>query len=274
MRAEQISDLLAAYDQQLRDVAEVPGADRWERHGPLIWATYVSGRGFVTYGSLAGCTEAAQLDDLVVATLDHYRSDPVIKRVEWKTRGHDGAPDLHDVLLRHGFAVDEPESVMIGRAEELAVDVPLPDGVTIRRVSDPDDIRRMVAMQDQAFGESSEGMVEALMARLAKGNDDMELWVAEHDGDVVSAGRLEPVEGSDFAGIWGGSTLEAWRGKGIYRALTAERARSALQRGKTLINSDSTEYSRPILERSGFVKVTTTTPYTWKRAVGGSKNGR
>lgn len=274
MNVTQVSDLLAAYDHQLRDAAEVPGADRWERHGPLIWASYVNGRGFVTYASLAGHTDAAQLDDLVAATLDHYRSDPAINRVEWKTRGHDGVPDLHEVLQRHGFEVDEAESVMIGRAEDLAVDVPLPDGVTIRRVSAPDDIRKMVAMQDEAFGEPGEGMAEALMARLALGKDDMELWVAEHDGSVISAGRLEPVEGTDFAGIWGGSTLEGWRGRGIYRALTSERARSALQRGKTLINSDSTEYSRPILEKSGFVKVSTTTPYTWKRAAGGSRNGR
>jgi hypothetical protein len=48
----------------------------------------------------------------------------------------------------------------------------------------------------------------------------------------------------------------------IYRALTEERARSALGLGKQLMNSDSTEFSRPILERAGFVKVSTTTPYT------------
>lgn len=94
----------------------------------------------------------------------------------------------------------------------------------------------------------------------------MELWVAEAHGEMVSAGRLEPVPDSDFAGIWGGSTLEQWRGRGIYRALTAARARSALALGKTLIHSDSTEFSRPILERSGLVKVSTTTPYTWRPA--------
>jgi hypothetical protein len=31
------------------------------------------------------------------------------------------------------------------------------------------------------------------------------------------------------------------------------------------VNSDSTEYSRPILERAGLVKVSTTTPYEWRR---------
>ena len=82
---------------------------------------------------------------------------------------------------------------------------------------------------------------------------------------IVSAGRLEPVAGTDFAGIWGGSTLPQWRGQGIYRALTAARARSALKLGKTLIHSDSTEYSRPILERYGLVRVSTTTPYRWRR---------
>ena len=85
------------------------------------------------------------------------------------------------------------------------------------------------------------------------------------DGQVVSAGRLEPVPGTEFAGVWGGATLEEWRGRGIYRALTAARARSALALGKTLMYSDSTEFSRPILERSGLLRVSTTTPYRWER---------
>ncbi len=73
------------------------------------------------------------------------------------------------------------------------------------------------------------------------------------------------MEGTEFAGVWGGATRPEFRGRGIYRALTAARARSALALGKTLIHSDSTEYSRPILERYGFVKVSTTTPYAWER---------
>lgn len=213
----------------------------------------------------AGWVQGPRLRDLVASTLAHYTADPALTRVEWKTRGHDGVPELDAILVEHGFLSDEPESVMIGRAVDLAVDVPVPRGVTIRRVTEPADVRRMVAMQDEAFGDASPGMAEELLYRISLGKDDMELWVAEADGEMVSAGRLEPVDGSDFAGIWGGATLEQWRGRGIYRALTAERARSAVRRGKRLINSDSTEHSRPILERSGFVKVTTTTPYQWRR---------
>ena len=45
----------------------------------------------------------------------------------------------------------------------------------------------------------------------------------------------------------------------------AARARSAIRHGKRYITSDATEFSRPILERSGLVKVSTTTPYEWTR---------
>jgi hypothetical protein len=168
-------------------------------------------------------------------------------------------------LTRNGFEPDEPESILIGEARLLDVEVPLPAGVRLRRVTEEADVRAMRAMQDQAFADPVSGeWTDALLERLAR-RDGIELWVAEAEGQIVSAGRLDPVPGTDFAGIWGGATLESWRGLGIYRALTAARARSALAMGKTLIHSDSTEYSRPILERSGLIKVSTTTPYRWRR---------
>jgi hypothetical protein len=217
----------------------------------------------VTYRDLGGA-DAEAVRSYVEQALDHFRAQPGVREVEWKTRGHDHAPGLHEALLDNGFAREDPESIMIGEARLLAVDVELPDGVTLRRVSDEADVRAMCAMQAEVFGDSeSDAMANALLRRLA-GGDGTELWVAEADGRVVSAGRLQPVRGTDFAGIWGGSTREEWRGRGIYRALTAARARSALRMGCTFINSDSTEYSRPILERSGFLKVSTTTPYLWR----------
>jgi hypothetical protein len=258
-----VAALLAAYDDQLRGVAEIPSAEHWELHGPLVWGRFPGGRGFVTYHGLDGY--ASDLPGLVADTAEHYQGDVGITNVEWKTRGHDHAPGLHDLLTGRGFVAGEPESVMVGPAAELAEDVPPPDGVVLRRISDPDDVRRMCAMLDVAFDDPSPGMADALLRRLALGKDDLELWVAEADGQMVSGGRLEPVAESEFAGLWGGATLPEWRGRGIYRALTAVRARSAVERGKTLLNSDSSEYSRPILERSGLVQITTTTPYEWKR---------
>ena len=256
--------LLAAYDSQLRTDAETPSALHVERLGPLRLVTFAGGRGFITYADLAGA-DAATLRGWVGAALAHFRDQPVITRVEWKTRGHDVAPRLHESLLEQGFVPDEPESIMIGEAAPLAADRPLPAGVALRRVTSEPDVRAMCEMDSLVFGDDdAEATAQALLRRLDL-DDGMELWVAETDGVIVSAGRLEPVADTEFAGLWGGATLPQWRRRGVYRALTAARARSALTRGKTLLHSDSTEFSRPILERSGLIKVSTTTPYEWRR---------
>ncbi len=255
---------LCAYDDQLRTDAETPSALRVTQLGSLRLATFLGGRGFVTYRDLAGAG-AEQVAEWVDLALDHFRADPEIARVEWKTRGHDLAPGLHGALLAAGFVAQGTESIMIGEARLLDVDLPLPAGVRLRVVTHDDEVRAMSAMADLAFGDPvSEQMADSLLYRLSLG-DGMQLWVAEVAGQMVGAGRLEPVADCDFAGIWGGAVLPDWRGRGIYRALTAARARAALAVGRTLIHSDSTDFSRPILERSGLVKVSTTTPYLWRR---------
>ena len=259
-----IASLLAAYDEQLRGDAETPGALAVAHLGPLRLVTFAGGRGFVTYKDLAAADGHA-IQGLVREAVAHYKRDANIDRVEWKTRGHDHAPGLHDALLNNGFTPDEPESIMIGEAQALAVDVLTPAGVHLRRVTTEADVRSMCAMQSAVFEDpTSDEIADELLRRLTV-EDGMELWVAESQGQIICAGRLEPVRGSQFAGIWGGATRPEWRRLGVYRALTAARAKLAIRAGKTLIHSDSTEYSRPILERSGLVRISTTTPYHWNR---------
>jgi GNAT superfamily N-acetyltransferase len=256
---------LRAYDEQLRGDAETPSAVRVERLGPLRLVTFAGGRGFISYRDLGGA-DAAAIRAMVPDALQHLTADPAIGRVEWKTRGHDDAPGLHEALLAAGFEAEDPESIMVGPLETLAAISPEPPaGVTVRSVHEEAEVRAMSAAVDEAFGEEVDtAIADALVARLARG-DGMELWVAEADGRMVGGGRLEPVAGTEFVGIWGGAVQSPYRGRGVYRALTAARARSALARGARLVHSDSTEYSRPILERSGLVKVSTTTPYQWRR---------
>jgi hypothetical protein len=259
-----VQEYLDAYDSQLRTEAETPSAIAVARLGPLRLVTFAGGRGFVTYRDL-GDADAATIARWVEDAVAHYRADAAIARVEWKTRGHDRAPGLHEALAANGFVPGEPESIMVGEAALLAVDCPLPQGVELRQVTSEADVRALSASQEVIFGgDFADEMTDALLRRLSRG-DGMELWVAEAEGQIVSSGRLEPVAGSEFAGIWGGATIPEWRGRGIYRALTSIRARSALRHGKRLIHSDSTEDSRPILERAGLVKVSTSTPYLWRR---------
>lgn len=254
---------LRLYDEQLRTDAETPSALKVEHLAEMRLVTFAGGRGFITYPRPG--PNAIPLAELVPEALEYFRAQPSITHVEFKTRGHDHTPGLHEALLARRFVAQPTESIMVGPLRALRSTAPLPAGVTLRQVSSPPEVRRMCDMLDTAFGErAGESGAAALLARLER-KDGMELWVAEVGGRMVGAGRLEPVAGSDFVGLWGGAVLPEFRGRGIYRALTSVRAESGLAAGKKYAHSDSTEYSRPILERAGLLKVSTTTPYEWKR---------
>lgn len=265
MDADLRASLLTAYDAQLREATEMLSADSVDRSGPL-WRGKFGERGFVSYRSLNGLTVQA-LDDLIAQTVAYYAADPQITSFEWKTRGHDAPADLPQRLSAQGFEAEEIETVMLGEARLLAQPVPLPEGVTLRRIdnqSDPyPDVVRAARAQELAFGQPSGA--DELMRRIKQGEGRVELWVAETAQEMVCVGRLEVIPDTEFAGLWGGGTLPEWRGRGIYRALTAARAQAALGRGVRYLHSDSTEFSRPILERGGLLAVTTTTPYVWRR---------
>ncbi|QFP77815.1 GNAT family N-acetyltransferase [Deinococcus sp. AJ005] len=265
MDADLRASLLTAYDAQLREGTEMLSADSVDRSGPL-WRGKFGDRGFVSYRSLNGLTGQA-LDELIAQTVAHYAADPHITSFEWKTRGHDTPADLPERLSAQGFEAEETETVMLGEARLLGQPVPLPDGVTLRRIDNqPDpypDVVRAARAQELAFGQAFG--TDDLMRRIEQGEGRVELWVAETAQEMVCVGRLEVIPDTEFAGLWGGGTLPEWRGRGIYRALTAARAQAALARGVRYLHSDSTEFSRPILERSGLLAVTTTTPYVWRR---------
>lgn len=272
--ADPASRFRLAYDRELRGRSELRNGDGpVVGYGPLWWGAF-GDHGFVTYQHLGGVA-GADLDALIAATIAYYRDETDLPRFEWKTRGHDAPADLTDRLLAHGFVADEIETVMIGSADACAVDVALPEGVRLVRVGDASrDLAEMAAeltaaerMQAEVFGAASMSSAESMAARLLESPQTEEFWyAAAPDGQVVCAGRLSVVEGTSFAGLWGGSTHPDWRGRGIYRALVAARARSALRLGASLLMSDCTAMSRPILARAGLIPVTTTTPYLWSRA--------
>jgi GNAT superfamily N-acetyltransferase len=252
--------LLAAYDEQMRGVPpNLPAGVRPEQDGPVLRITGQF-RGFVTTPPDLG-VEGAELDRLIARQRDFFAARG--EAVEWKTRGHDRPADLPDRLLAAGFVPEERETVLIGRSEEMAAAPVLPDGVVLRRVAADADMRRIADMESAVWGQDWGWLGDDLIARVATAPEEVAVLVAEADGRVVSAAWLVVRTGTDFAGLWGGSTLEEWRGRGIYRALVAARAGLAAARGIRYLQVDASDDSAPILRRLGFHAVTTTTPYVW-----------
>ena len=143
-------------------------------------------------------------------------------------------------------------------------DAPLPPEVAIRQTSSDADLRRIGEMESEVWVDDKGWDADDLIRNVHSNPDQVAVFVAEASDRVVSAGWLEHAPGSRFAGLWGGSTLEPWRHRGIYRALVARRAVLAVQRGATYLQVDASDNSRPILERLGFVPITSTTPYLWR----------
>ena len=145
------AELLAGHDAQLRIRAETPGAIAVVGLGPLRLVDFPGGRGLVTYRDLGGA-DADGIRALVEAAVDHFRCRPGIDRVEWKTRGHDHAPGLPTALRDNGFHPEETETIMLGPARALAVEVDPPSGVTLRTVTAAADVAAMCAVCARVFG--------------------------------------------------------------------------------------------------------------------------
>jgi hypothetical protein len=240
--------LLAAYDQQLR--AYLPSAEgvTVEHDGPLLRTSNFDGGTFITYTDLGGL-DGPELDALIA----RQRSLPA--PVEWKLHGHDQPADLADRLRAAGFVPQAAETVVVGPVAPLAAAVPVvPDGVRLREVSARADLERAA---------TGPGVADGLARELAADPQSLSVVIAEADDDVVSAGWVRYVPGTGFATLWGGSTVPRWRRRGIYRAIVAYRARLAEARGYTSLQVDASDQSRPILQRLGFVALTTTTPYVY-----------
>lgn len=253
--------LRAAYDDALRleDETRLPAGAAVERDGPLQRHTGYAWGNFIVYRDLAGIAGHA-LDALIARQVEHFaaRGEPF----EWKLCAHDLPTDLGARLVAHGLVPETAETVMIAAVADLTGEPLLPDGVALRDVQARGDLDRIEAME-AAIWDDGGWLADSLELELAVDPQALRIFAAETDERVVSAGWTRFVRGGRFATLWGGATLPAWRGHGIYRALVAHRANLAAERGVAYLQVDASDASRPILERLGFVAVTTTTPFIW-----------
>jgi GNAT superfamily N-acetyltransferase len=255
--------LLAAYDDQLRTYVDdpLPAGIAVERDGPLLRTTgYPGGSGAISYKDLGGL-EGREVDTLISRQVAFFRSRG--EWFEWKLHGHDKPADLGARLQAAGFEPEDQETVVIAPVETIAQEPQLPAGVTLRQVTERADFARIAAMEHAIWGDDRNWLADSLAGEHQADPDAITVFVAESGSDVVCAAWIRFPKRTEFATLWGGGTLPAFRARGIYRGIVAARAQLARARGCRFLQVDASDDSRPILERLGFVAVTTTTPYVW-----------
>ncbi len=233
--------------------------------GPLLRTIGFGGRGWLEYRDLGGAA-GPDLDALIARQVSYFGALGL--GFEWKAHGHDLPADLTDRLRAAGFVPQPTETIMIGDLGSIDLGARPPDGVIVRGLTDASeraDLSGIAALEGAVWEDHDTlGWIDHLAAERAADPDAMAIFVAEAGGAVVSAGWIRFPEATWFGTLWGGATLREWRGRGIYRSLVAERGRLAASHGLRYLETDASDDSRPILERLGFLPVTTTTPWIWR----------
>lgn len=207
-------------------------------------------------------------DDVIAEQVNFFAG--IGRSFEWKWFGYDRPNDLRQRLVRAGFVAEDDETLVIGEVAEVVercMAANVAEGITLRhvRVDDLDaDLAGIVALNLTVWGEDLTWLMTELRQELTERPDDLRIHVAEVDGEIVCAAWVRFHHGTEFASLWGGSTLPQWRRKGIYRALVGRRAVQARDRGFRYLQVDASDDSRPILGRLGLAALTGTTPYRWK----------
>ncbi|MGH3784932.1 MAG: GNAT family N-acetyltransferase [Pseudonocardiaceae bacterium] len=256
--------VLAAFDEQIRrhrgpDVVSGPV----EHDECVIRSAPVPGGWTgVTWSDL----DPLSADGVIAEQVNRFAG--LARPWEWKHYSYDQPVELPERLVAAGFTPGPAEAVLVAEIAELDLSVPPPVGVELRAVLDQHGVEALVAVHDEVFGGDHFAVGQTLLADLGLRPTTTAAVVAVVVAVPVAAGRVEFHPGTDFASLWGGGTLSAWRGHGVFRSLVAHRAAAASARGFRYLQVDASTDSRPILQRLGFVELATTTPFAHQGAPG------
>lgn len=260
-----VNQVRAAFNAQVRQNTTIlePGVAAIEADPGVLREIATPGQGLscITWSEL----DEQNADAAIAAQLEFFgrRGEPF----EWKLFGYDQPADLGQRLLRAGFEPDDEEVMLVAETSRITSgQVVLPDDVRLVRVTDPAGVETATDVHDELKPGSARRArhVNRMLAALADEREPMALVAAMVGDEPVSSARIDFGPGPDFAGLFSGATVPAWRGRGIYRAIVTYRAGLAAARGYNYLRVETSLMSRPILRRLGFEPVATTTPYRWR----------
>ena len=256
-----LKEILARYDREQRFEMEEPGMRREASPTVVRQVNQHGQQSCLLYSNLS----TANIDGVIDEQISYFRS--LGHSFEWKVFAHDPMPDLKERLAARGFELEETEAVLVLDLETLPVALAKPVLHDVRRITEPAALADVSVVKQAVWGEDTTGRVERLARELREQPERTRIYVAYENGTPASAGWLTWDTGKQFAGLWGGSTIAAFRKRGFYTALVAVRAQEARRSGARFLTVDARPMSRPILERLGFEVLTFANALHWRPRV-------
>lgn len=203
--------------------------------------------------------------DLIRSEIQHFSA--LVRSFEWKVYEFDQPSDLQALLEAEGFIAGDSETFMVYPSGRARGEFKARSATDIRRVRSVQGLEDIVSVQQRVWNQDFSWLVEQLSEVLTQRPTELSLYCAYIDGQPVGCGWTSFPSGSVFAELHGGSVLESHRGRGIYGDLYRTRCAEIAERGYAWTAVDTTDMSRPILEKLGFERVCLTYPMRFKTPI-------
>jgi GNAT superfamily N-acetyltransferase len=257
----ELDGILELYDRHERREAEAPGF-RLARDGQVTRQVASGGQfRILVWSDLA--TPGVDADAVIAREAELAAASSA--ETEWKLYSHDRPADLASRLEAAGFIPGGEESVMVIELDALPERPATRSGLEVRKVAGAAGLSDMVAVHAEVWDEDFSPFAAELAAQLRDDPAFVSIYVVYDGVKPVASCRANFPPRSPFASLWGGSTLEEYRGRGIYSELLDLRLREAKARGYRFMTIDAGPMSRPIVERRGFTRLATTWPFAYRR---------
>lgn len=260
-----IEQLRESYTHYQRLADHDPTGERIELDNVIRYIWHAHKAGHVMYSSLT----KDNADEAITTEIEFFKN--LGYGFEWKLFSYDTPDDMRERLLRHSFQEDEKEAIMVLPIADAPERLLKKVTVDIRKATsremflDVDKVYYAVWKDDPFADATPHKMSEWLLPRYEEHPESMSMYLIYVDDKPVSYGRVEFAENNPYASIWGGSTLEAYRRRGIYTQLVATRLQEAKARGREYLTVDARpDTSMPILEKQGFIRIAYATAFNWE----------
>jgi hypothetical protein len=255
-------ELLALYDTELRIEIEYPGV-RKETFPHLVRLIKPApGMNAISYSRVDEC----DLDAVIREQIAYLAS--MNQPFSWHVCDHDMPPHLKERLLAHGFAPDDdPDAVMVLDTPDASPALQAPVTLDIRRITQRDHLDEVAQIEAQIWGGDFGWLKQRLGEHLEIPNY-LSVYVAYVGGQPACSGWVYFHPRSQFAGLFGGATLPAFRQRGLYTAILAVRVQEAMRRGYRFLVTGASPMSQPILAHNRFRLLTHLHACEWQRPAG------
>ncbi len=257
-----IEKMLTLFDKEQRREVEFTGFAREATPEVvrLVDQQAAEGDSMVIYSRLT----AANADGVIEAEIAYFEG--IGHDFEWKVYDHDSPPNLKERLLAHGFEIGDAEALLVLDLAEAPPALLAPISHDVRRITKPKELTDVVAVQREVWPEADfiPHLGERLAADLQANPGHLSIYVAYVNEVPACSAWITFHRESQFAGLWGGSTLPQFRRRGLYTALVATRLQEAKRRGVRFLTIDASPMSHAVLQKFGFRLLTYTYPCKWR----------